>query len=88
LHAGTPVSLSSDIYVDACGLGHSFGGVAFGLVKNKESFLQHRWSMTVAIFFVMIPSAFRFYIDPNVDFFSTLSILTIIHGVIGVPAVV
>lgn len=41
-----------------------------------------------AIFLVMVPSAFRFYIDPDVDFFSTLSLVTIIHGVIGVPAVV
>ena len=42
----------------------------------------------LAIFFVMIPSAVRFYIDPDVEFYSTLSIMTIIHGVIGVPAVV
>jgi uncharacterized membrane protein YozB (DUF420 family) len=42
----------------------------------------------IAIFFVMLPSSIRFYIDPDVQFFSTLSAMTIIHGVIGVPAVV
>ena len=43
---------------------------------------------SAAIFLVMVPSAFKFYIDPDVEFFSTLSVLTIIHGVIGVPAIV
>ena len=96
LHAGTPVALSQvTLTLMFVVLGILLVGIAFGLVKNKESFLQHRWSMTaaiflalIAIFFVMIPSAFRFYVDPDVEFFSTLSILTIIHGFIGVPAVV
>ena len=77
-------------------LGILLMGIGFGfLAKSKESLLQHRWSMTVAIiiasaaiFLVMIPSAFSFYIDPDVEFFSTLSIMTIVHGVIGVPAIV
>jgi uncharacterized membrane protein YozB (DUF420 family) len=77
-------------------LGILLMGIGFGfLAKSKESLLQHRWSMTVAIiiasaaiFLVMVPSAFSFYIDPDVEFFSTLSIITIIHGVIGVPAIV
>jgi uncharacterized membrane protein YozB (DUF420 family) len=36
----------------------------------------------------MLPAAFTFYIDPDLQFFSQLSILTIIHAVIGAPAVV
>jgi uncharacterized membrane protein YozB (DUF420 family) len=35
----------------------------------------------------MLPSFFRFYIDPDVMLFSTVSITTVIHGVVGVPAV-
>lgn len=97
LHAGTPVALSQfTLTLMFVVLGILLIGISFGLVaKNKESLLQHRWSMTsaivlalVAIFFVMLPSAIRFYIDPDVQFFSTLSTITIIHGIIGVPAVV
>lgn len=43
---------------------------------------------SAAIFLVMVPSVFKFYIDPDVEFFSTLSVMTIIHAVIGVPAIV
>ena len=35
----------------------------------------------------MLPSAFRFYIDPDVMFFSNISIKIVIHGIVGVPAV-
>jgi uncharacterized membrane protein YozB (DUF420 family) len=97
LHAGTPVVLSQlTLTLMFVVLGILLMGIGFGfLAKSKESLLQHRWSMTVAIiiasaaiFLVMIPSAFSFYIDPDVEFFSTLSIMTIVHGVIGVPAIV
>jgi uncharacterized membrane protein YozB (DUF420 family) len=71
-------------------------GVGLGvLVKNRESLLQHRWSMTVAliialtvIFLVMLPAAYNFYVDPDLEVLSQLSILTIFHGVLGAPAVV
>jgi len=56
--------------------------------------MQHRWSMTVALILtvasvslVMLPSAFTFYTDTDLEFFSPLSILTLIHGVVGVPAI-
>jgi uncharacterized membrane protein YozB (DUF420 family) len=97
LHAGTPVVLSQfTLTLMFVVLGVLLIGISFGLIaKSKESLLQHRWSMTaaivlalIAIFFIMLPSFVRFYIDPDVEFFSTLSIMTIIHGVIGVPAVV
>jgi len=97
LHAGTPVVLSQlTLTLMFVVLGILLMGIGFGfLAKTKESLLQHRWSMTVAIimasaaiFLVMVPSAFKFYIDPDVQFFSTLSVMTIIHGVIGVPAIV
>ncbi len=76
-------------------LGILFIGVGFGvLVKNRESLLQHRWAMTavvaltlVAIFLVMLPSAYNFYTDADLVFFSQLSMLTLLHGLLGAPAV-
>ena len=97
LHAGTPVVISqATLTLMFVVLGILLIGIGFGLLaKSKESLLQHRWSMSVAvaltcaaIFLVMLPSAFTFYIDPDVKLFSSLSIVTIIHGVIGVPAIV
>lgn len=41
-----------------------------------------------AILLVMLPSAFVFYTDPDLEFFSSLSAMTLIHGIIGVPAIV
>lgn len=97
LHAGTPAALSqATLTLMFVVLGVLLIGIGFGfLAKSKESLLQHRWSMTVAIvmasaaiFLVMVPSAFKFYIDPDVEFFSSLSLMTLIHGVVGVPAIV
>ena len=70
-------------------------GVGFGLVaKNKERLLMHRWTMTiaiiltsVAIFFVMLPSAYNFFIDPNLQFPSSLSFITLIHAILGIPTI-
>jgi uncharacterized membrane protein YozB (DUF420 family) len=70
-------------------------GIGYGvLVKNKESLLQHRWSMSVVvaltltvIFLVMLPAAYNFYIDSDVELFSSLSYLTVIHAVLGAPAI-
>ena len=69
-------------------------GIGFPRVsKSKQSLLQHRWTLTVAValtlgalFLVMVPSAFRFLIDPNVNLLSALSIATLIHAAIGIPA--
>ena len=71
-------------------------GIGFGrLTKSKESLRQHRWTLTtaivlalVAIFFVMIPSFFVFYIDPDVQVFSSLSITALIHSGLAVPAII
>ena len=71
-------------------------GIGFGLLANinKSRLLMHRWTMSMAaslacsaIFLVMLPSAFNFFIDPNLQFFSSISIITLIHGIIGVPAI-
>ncbi len=96
LHAGTPVSVSqATLTVMLVVLGIMIVGVGFGLAKNKASFLQHRWSMSVAvalaltvILAVMLPATYTFYTDPDLMALSALSIVTFIHGVAGVPTIV
>jgi uncharacterized membrane protein YozB (DUF420 family) len=97
LHGGTPVVVSqTTLTLMLVVLGVVAIGIGFGyLTKTKESLLQHRWTLTVAVvltlgavFLVMLPSAFLYYIDPDVQFFSSLSITTIVHSALGVPAVV
>ncbi len=96
MHAGTPVEVSqATLTIMFVVLGILAIGIGFGrIVKTKESLMQHRWALSAAaaltltvIFLVMLPSAFRFYIDPDVEMFSNISIVTIIHGIVGVPAV-
>lgn len=96
LHAGTPVVVSqTTLTLMFVVLGLLLIGITFGFVeKTKEKLLQHRWILSVAIaltlgaiFLVMVSAAFTFYIDPDVEFFSGLSLTTISHGVIGVFAV-
>ena len=96
LHAGTPVELSqATLMLMFVVLGLLLNGIGFGrIVKTKESLLYHRWILSaavvltlLAVFLVMLPSAFRFYIDPDVMFFSNVSITTVIHGIVGIPAV-
>lgn len=97
LHAGTsPVVSQIVLTLMLVVLGVLLVGVGFGyLAKNREGALMHRWTLSVSVAFtmgavllVMLPTAFRYYIDPDVEFFSLLSITTIIHGIIGFPAVV
>ena len=81
LHAGTPVALSQlTLTVMLVALGIVLMGIGFGhLSKTKLSLLQHRWILTAAvaltlgaIFLVMVPAAFRFYIDPDLQFLDAL----------------
>ncbi|HLN89305.1 MAG TPA: hypothetical protein VK253_04500 [Candidatus Binatia bacterium] len=96
LHAGIPLVISqTTLTLMFVVLGILFIGVGYGaLTKTKESLLQHRWSMTfavaltaAAILLVMLPAAYNFYINPDLQFFSSLSIITLIHGTAGVPAI-
>ena len=97
LHAGTPPEISqATLMLMFVVLGIIAIGIGFGrVVKTKESLLQHRWALTVAvvlacaaIVLVMLPSTFRFYTDPDVMFLSNMSITTILHGIIGISALV
>jgi uncharacterized membrane protein YozB (DUF420 family) len=77
-------------------LGIVLMGIGFGHIsKTKTNLLQHRWTLTTAvalsmgaIFLVMVPSFFVFYIAPDLQFLGMLSFTTLIHSVIGAIAVV
>ena len=95
LHAGTlPVVSQTILTLMLVVLGIVLIGISFGyLVKSKESLQQHRWILTgavamvaTAVALVMLPTFVNFYVDPDVQVFSSLSIVTLIHGIIGVPA--
>jgi uncharacterized membrane protein YozB (DUF420 family) len=96
LHAGVPLVVSqTSLTVMLVVLAMVFVGISFGLAKNKTAFLQHRFALTAAVALaliivlsVMLPATFTFYTDPDLNFFSPLSAITIIHGVIGLPAIV
>lgn len=70
-------------------------GLILGRLKGVEFLKAHRWVMAVSIliilipiFFVMLPATFVFYTDSDVELASATSILTIIHGALGLPFVV
>ena len=96
LHAGIPAVISqATLSLMFVVLGMVLIGIGLGYItKTQEKLLQHRWVLSAAIaltlgavFLVMIPAAFTFYIDPDLEFFSGLSFTTLIHGILGVPAV-
>ncbi len=98
LHASTPTALSQlALAVMLVVLGMVLMGVGFGrLSKNsRQSLLQHRWTQTVAVtltlgavFLVMAPSFFWFYVDPDVQVLSSVSATTLAHAAVALPAVV
>ena len=97
LQARTPVEVSQiALTVMLVALGITSIGVGYGrLSKTKTNLLQHKWLLTVAVALtlgvvslVMVPSAFRFYIDPDLQVLSGLSIATLIHASLGLLAMV
>ncbi len=97
LHAGTPPVVSQTVMSAMfVSLGIFLVGVGFGyLTKSREGLLQHRWVLSSAaaltlgaIFFGMLPSLVRYYGDTDVEFFSSLSGVTILHAVVGAPAII
>jgi Ca2+/H+ antiporter len=97
LHAGTPPVVSQTVMsIMLVSLGVLLVGIGFGyLTKSKENLLQHRWALSAAaaltltaIIFGMLPSFVRYYIDPDVEFYSSLSAITIVHTIIAVPAII
>jgi uncharacterized membrane protein YozB (DUF420 family) len=95
LHAGTsPVTSQTVLTLMFVVLGIVIMGVGFGYIgKNKEALLQHRWTLTAALvltlaptFLVMVPTLFRFYTDPDVMVFSSISITQMVHTPVAIPA--
>jgi uncharacterized membrane protein YozB (DUF420 family) len=96
LHAGIPLAVSqSTLTLMFVVLAVVLLSIGFGyFAKSRENLFQHRWGMTIAViltltvvFIVMLPAAYTFYTDPDLAFFSSMSIITLIHGIAGVPAI-
>jgi MFS family permease len=97
LHGGTsPVLSQTVLTLMFVVLGITLVGMGFGyLTKTKENLRQHRWMLTAAvaltlaaIFLVMLPSFVRYYGDSDVEFFSSLSAVTLLHAFVGAPAII
>ncbi len=96
LHAGIPVVISQAILsLMFVVLGMMLIGISMSVItKTRDKLLQHRWVLSAtialtlgAVFLVMIPAAFTFYIDSDLKFFSGLSYTTLVHAILGVPAI-
>ena len=97
LHAGTPPVVSQTIMsIMFVSLGIFLIGIGFGyLTKNRETLLEHRWTLSAAvavtlgaILFGMLPSLIRYYGDTDVEFYSSLSGMTMLHAIVGAPAII
>lgn len=97
LHAGTsPVVSQTSLMLMFVVLGIVLVGIGFGyLFKNKETLLLHRWMLSIAVVLaisvisvVMVPTFIRYYSDLDVASLSPISITTIIHAVVAVPAII
>ncbi|MCL4435352.1 MAG: hypothetical protein M1503_05700 [Thaumarchaeota archaeon] len=94
LHAGTPIVVSGLNMLLLTGvLIVILSGIKYGRIRNVDSLKIHRNYMTAAtiatiagISFVMLPAFYRYYIDPDVEFYSTLSISTLMHAAVSGPA--
>ncbi len=95
LHAGTsPVTSQTVLTLMFVVLGILIVGIGFGYIgKNKETLMQHRWTLTAVLILtlaptllVMIPTMYRFYTDPDVMVFSSISITQMVHATVSIPA--
>lgn len=95
LHAGiSPVLSQTVLNLMFVVLGILVIGIGLGyVVKNKDSFRQHRYLLTSALILtliptllVMIPALYTFYTDPDVMVFSSISITQIAHAAVSTSA--
>ena len=91
----TPSLVQESISLMFVALGLAILGIGYARLRSKESLQLHRWVMggatvltLASIFFVMFPALIIYYIAPSVSFFSSFSILQIVHSAIGVPPVI
>ena len=95
-HAGvSPIVSQTTLTLLLVVLGLSIVAFSLGLVRSAESLRMHRFIMSAAVvlflipvFLVMLPATYGFYTDPDVALYSPLSIMTVIHGLVGLPVVV
>lgn len=96
LHKGTsPIVSQTTLTIMLVVLGMVLIGIGFGFfIKSKEGRFEHRWVLSASlaltlggILLVMLPAMINYYLDPDVDFFSSLSTTTIIHGIVGLPTI-
>ncbi|MFB3888007.1 MAG: hypothetical protein ACE14S_00830 [Candidatus Bathyarchaeia archaeon] len=95
LHAGTsPVLSQTVLTLMFVVLGVLLVGIGFGyVVKNKEALRQHRFALTTVLILtliptaaVMIPTMIRFYTDPDVMVYSSISLTQMVHAAVSIPA--
>jgi len=94
LHAGTSIIVSGLNMLLLTGvLIIILSGIKYGRIKTGDNLKTHRNYMTAATFvtiagiiIVMLPAFYRYYTDPDVAFYSTLSISTLIHAAVSGPA--
>jgi uncharacterized membrane protein YozB (DUF420 family) len=91
----TPSLVQESISLMFVALGLAILGIGYARLRSKESLQLHRWVMggatvltLVSIFFVMFPALIIYYIAPSVSFFSSFSVLQVVHSAIGVPPVI
>jgi uncharacterized membrane protein YozB (DUF420 family) len=90
-----PFLVQESISLMFVALGLAIIGVGYVRIRTKESLQLHRWIMSGAtvltlasIFFVMVPAFFIYYDSLSNSFFSSFSILQIVHSAIGVPPLI
>lgn len=91
----TPSLVQESISLMFVALGLAILGIGYARLRSRESLQLHRWVMggatvltLVSIFFVMFPALIIYYIAPSVSFFSSFSVLQVVHSAIGVPPVI
>ncbi|MBI2936773.1 MAG: hypothetical protein HYY22_01050 [Thaumarchaeota archaeon] len=95
LHAGTSIIVSGLNMLLLTGvLIIILSGIKYGRIKTGDNLKTHRNYMTAAtivtiagIIIVMLPAFYRYYTDPDVAFYSTLSISTLIHASCKRPSI-
>jgi len=97
LHGATPLAVSQTVLsIMFVTLGIVLVGIGFGyLTKSRESLLQHRWVLSSAIvlalgaiFLGMFPPLISYFGDADVELFTSLSGVTLLHAFVGAPAII
>jgi uncharacterized membrane protein YozB (DUF420 family) len=90
-----PLQSTIDVMLEILILSIVLMGWKLGRTKAYNNIIKHRDSMTIAtainslsIFIVMMPSFYSFLFDPNLELLKMSSIVFLLHGTLGVFAMV